>query len=228
MEKLIYALWDADDQYLLTELPNSIDAQGGANIRINIQNDDVAEGSGLIQSRGELLPNAIVQFWIPSSNAILRKDMDMLINEHCSKCHVWLVAESTIIPNEKHPPVSGERTAGFSQMAFLTLPPKMNWKDWRAVWRDYHTQVAIDTQSNFEYIQNLVIEPLDEKAPPYVAIVEECFPMEALTDPLVFFDAAGDQQKFEKNLEIMMDSCGRFIEPGTIDVFPTSQFNYKN
>ena len=68
MEKLIYALWDADDQYLLAELPNSIGEQGGINIRINIQNDDVAEGAGLIQSRGELLPNAILQFWMPSSN----------------------------------------------------------------------------------------------------------------------------------------------------------------
>lgn len=228
MEKLIYTLWDVDDQSLRNDLPNAIGENGVVDIKINLQDSDVAGGTALIQSRNEPLPDAVLQFWMHSSNCMFREDTDAIIDRHCSKFHSWLVAESTIIPNEKHPPVSGERTDGFSQMAFLTLPPKMNWPDWRAVWRDYHTQVAIDTQSNFEYIQNLVIEPLTGDAPPYVAIVEECFPMEALTDPLVFFDAVGDQQKFEKNLGIMMDSCGRFIEPGTIDVFPTSQFSYKN
>ena len=62
---------------------------------------------------------------------------------------------------------------------------------------------------------------------------EGAFPIEALTDPLVFFDARGrdgegDQEKFETNLAIMMESCGRFIEPGTIDVFPSSQFCFGN
>jgi len=227
MEKLICALWDADGKSLRQYLPNTIGEKGATNMRINIQDDGVASGSGLIQSRGETLPNAIVQFWLPTSNAIFRKAVDRVISEHCSKFHAWLAVESTIIPNEQHPPHSAERANGFAQMAFLTLPSNMDWKDWRAVWRDYHTQVAIDTQSNFEYVQNLVIEPLTNEAPPYVAIVEECFPIEALTDPHVFFDAKGDQTKFEKNIGIMMDSCGRFIEPGTIDVFPTSQFNYK-
>jgi EthD domain len=226
VEKLVYALWDTDAEKLCQQLPGSIDRNGGSVLRINVQDDRIADGSGLIQSRSEPLPNAVVQLWLPSSNIIFRKEVDSVINEHCSKFHAWLVAESTIIPNEKHPAETGQRTNGFAQMAFLTLPSKMDWKDWRAVWRDYHTQVAIDTQSNFEYIQNLVIEPLTEDASPYVAIVEECFPIEALTDPFVFFDAVGDQQKFEKNLGIMMDSCGRFIAPGTIDVFPTSQFNY--
>ncbi len=226
MEKLIYVLWDADGERLRRELPSVIGEKGGINIRINIQDDDVAAGSGLIQSRGDPLPNAVVQFWLPSSNIIFREALDNAIGKYCSKFHAWLVAESTIIANVKQPPQAGERTDGFAQMAFLTLPPKMDWKDWRAVWRDYHTQVAIDTQSNFEYIQNLVIEPLMDEASPYVAIVEECFPIEALTDPQIFFDAKGDQEKFDENLGIMMESCGRFIEPGTIDVFPTSQFNY--
>ena len=63
-------------------------------------------------------------------------------------------------------------------------------------------------------------------APPYAAIVEECFPESALSDPFVFFDAVGDPDKFNANLATMMDSCDRFIDRGTIDVIPTSQYNF--
>ena len=226
MEKVIYALRDADEGNLKERLPDALSFLGCKNLRINLQDADVVPGAGLIQKCGDQLPNAVAQCWMPSANPIFRKAVDQTIAETCTSFDAWLVAESTIIENVDHSPARAERTAGFSQMAFLTLPEKLDWAAWRAVWRDYHTQVAIDTQSNFEYVQNLVVEPLTDGAPPFIAIVEECFPIEALTDPLVFFDAVGDQGKFEKNLEIMMESCGRFIEPGTIDVFPSSQYNF--
>ncbi len=226
MEKIFCTLWGTEPDKLLTSAAEKLADAGATNIRINVRDDAVAAGAGLIQSRGGPLPSAAMQFWVPSSNAIFRGPLDAIINEYCDHFHSWLVVESRIIPNGKYPPVAGERTDGFAQLAFLTLPPGMDWQAWRAVWRDYHTQVAIDTQSNFEYFQNLVVEPLTDGAPPYVAIVEECFPIKALTDPLVFFDAVGDQGKFDRNLAAMMESCGRFIAPGGIDVFPTSQYDF--
>jgi hypothetical protein len=36
----------------------------------------------------------------------------------------------------------------------------------------------------------------------------------------------GDPDKFNANLATMMDSCDRFIDRGTIDVIPTSQYNF--
>jgi hypothetical protein len=50
--------------------------------------------------------------------------------------------------------------------------------------------------------------------------------MAALTDPHAFFDAVGDQAKFEANLGAMMESCGRFIQFGRIDIMPTSQYDF--
>lgn len=231
MEKIFCALYGADPEKLLAGAAPKLADAGATNIRVNIQDDAAADGAALIQSRGEPLANAILQFWLPTSNPIFRKKFDKIINDHCDHFHSWLVAESQIIINELHPSQSGDRTAGFAQIAFLTLPPAVDWQDWRDIWRDYHTQVAIDTQSNFEYVQNLVVEPLTVGAPPYVAIVEECFPAAALTDPFVFFDArqengAADQKKFDRNLAAMMESCGRFISPGSIDVFPTSQYDF--
>ena len=228
MEKLVYAIRDADERAVTSVLPQAMQDAGASSVRVNVQDKRVASGEGLIQSRGDSLPNAVAQCWLPSANPLFRRSCDDAVSAICSSFHAWLVAESTIIPNEEHLPVIGEPTAGFAQLAFLTKPQKKSWNEWREVWRDYHTQVAIDTQSNFEYVQNVVVEPLTVDAPPFVAIVEECFPIEALTDPQVFFDAAGDQQKFEKNLGIMMESCGRFIDPGTIDVFPTSQYDFAN
>ncbi len=227
MEKLIYALWEPKDE-VLKSLPAKLTKAGASNIRLNRRDDAVAPAAALAQSRGEEQAGTVVQFWLPSSNDIFRTPCDQVIATSCDHYHAWLVSESTIIPNVNHKPEMGERTYGFAQLAFLTLPDGMAWQDWRSVWRDGHTQVAIDTQSNFEYVQNLVVEPLTKGAAPYVAIVEECFPPEAMTNPLVFFDAEGDQAKFDKNLAAMMESCGRFIAPGTIDVFPTSQYDYRS
>ena len=50
------------------------------------------------------------------------------------------------------------------------------------------------------------------------------FPIGALNNPQVFFDAVGNEEKFQANLKIMMDSVFRFIDMSKIDVAPTSQY----
>jgi hypothetical protein len=225
VEKIVCALW-GPSVTLLQTLPSALQDAGAHHIRINLRDDAVAPGEPLRQCWQDPQQDAVVQFWLPSANPIFTGPAFDSIAAHCDRFAAWLVTESTIIPNSQHPPTPGERTQGWSQMAFLTLPSRLTWDEWRRLWRDIHTKVAIDTQANFEYVQNLVVEPLTKDAPPYIAIVEECFPIEALTDPFVFFDAVGDQDKFDRNLATMMESCNRFIEFGTIDVIPMSQFNF--
>ncbi len=226
MEKIVCALWQPSAS-LLQDLLAALANSGAKQIRINIQDEAVAPGAGLKQVWQGPQQDALVQFWLPSANPIFTGDAFDAVARHCDHFAAWLVAESTIIPNTKHPPTPGQRTDGWAQLAFLSLPEGMARTEWRAVWRDYHTRVAIDTQANFEYIHNFIVEPLTKDAPAYVGIVEECFPLSALTDPFVFFDAVGDPKKFQRNLDTMMESCGRFITPGTIDVIPTSQYNFE-
>lgn len=233
MEKIICALWKADGEArddfsarLLADLPAKLAAAGARHIRLNVEDAVSDKGAALRQSRGEQQHDATLQFWLPSAYAPFRTAVDAALDAACNHWAAWLVVESTIIPNEDHPPAPGARNFGWAQMAFLTLPEAMAHEDWRRIWQQDHTKVAIETQANFEYVQNLVIRPLTANAPPYVAIVEECFPESALTDPFVFFDAVGDKAKFGANLGQMMDSCARFITPGTIDVIPTSQYNF--
>lgn len=233
MEKVICLLWAGEgadrarfNAGLIERLPAALAEAGASGIRLNLEDETVAAGAHLRQSRGSRQHDAVVQFWVPSANHLLRGAIDHVLDSICASWHGWVVAESTIIANTIHPPVRGERTFGWAQMAFLTLPERLSHGEWLALWQDHHTQVAIETQANFEYVQNLVVRALTAGAPPYVAIVEECFPEAALTDPFVFFDAVGDPQRFKANLDRMMASCDRFIDRGSIDVIPTGQYSF--
>jgi len=232
MEKIVCALWsgsvgrEAFAARLLSELPCALRRAGAMHIRLNLRDAAVDSGVALVQRWQEPQQDAVLQFWLPSANAIFRAEIDRLIADHCDHFAAWLVAESTIIPNDEHPPRSGERTWGWSQASFINFRDDLTQRDAVGIWHSYHTRVAIDTQSNFEYVQNLIVRPLTEGAPNYGAFVEECFPMAALTDPHAFFDAVGDQAKFEANLGAMMESCGRFIQFGRIDIMPTSQYDF--
>lgn len=226
MEKIVCALWGVDSVAMLADLPDALKAAGASGIRINLRDKEVAAGAALIQKWQDPQQEAVVQYWLPSANAIFRADADRAIAAHCGRFAAWLVAESTIIANHEHPPVSGQRTWGWSQASFINFRNDLDRMEAMNVWHSHHTRVAIDTQSNFEYVQNLVVRPLTDGAPEYDAFVEECFPVGALNDPHAFFDAVGDPAKFEANLNRMMDSCGRFIQFGRIDIIPTSQYDF--
>lgn len=226
MEKIVCALWGVDKVALLSGLPAALRVAGASGIRINLRDKEVAAGAALIQKWQDPQQEAVVQYWLPSANAIFRAEADRAIAAHCGRFAAWLVAESTIIANHEHPPVSGQRTWGWSQASFINFRNDLDRMEAMNVWHSHHTRVAIDTQSNFEYVQNLVVRPLTDGAPEYDAFVEECFPVGALNDPHAFFDAVGDPAKFEANLNRMMDSCGRFIQFGRIDIIPTSQYDF--
>lgn len=99
------------------------------------------------------------------------------------------------------------------------------WTAWRDIWERQQTQVAVDTQANFEYVQNLVVRPLTYGAPAFAAMVEECFPAAALHDEAVYFDAVGDPARLAEHQRLMMESCARFIDFDRIDCIPTSQYD---
>lgn len=234
MEKIIVALWagaeprEAFNARLRIGLATALKAAGASSIRLNLRDGPVTPADALTQCWQAPQQDAVVQFWLPSANARFRKSIDATLAAHCARFAAWLVAESTIIANLAHPPAPGERTAGWSQASFIAFRPDLSHGQAVAVWHNHHTGVAVETQANFEYVQNLIVRPLTEGAPAYDAFVEECFPAEAMTDPQAFFDAAGDTAKFDANLARMIDSCGRFIDFSRIDIIPTSQFDFAN
>jgi hypothetical protein len=233
MEKIICALWAPEGQsrqafaeQLINSLPEALHQAGATGIRLNVRDATVAPAEPLTQQWQERQQDAVVQFWLPSANAMFRGEVDQVLAAHGARFEMWLVAESTMIPNRDHVPQPGERTWGWSQASFISFLPGQSWLDSVRHWHSHHARVAIDTQSNFEYVQNIVVRPLTDSAPAYGAFVEECFPLEAMTNPHIFFDAVGDEEKFARNTQDMADSCAGFIDFGKIDIIPTSQFDF--
>ncbi len=231
MEKVIYLLWrpsglaaEAWVDQLRAALAEQLRAAGALAARLNACDAAVQAAHGLRQQHLAQQPDAVLQIWLDSANRDLRAASDTAIAAHSARHAAYLVTESQPLRNRRHPAQRGERTAGFAQIALLRRPPHLDVGEWLRRWHDDHTPVAIETQSTFEYLQNVVVRPLGTDAPPLDALVEECFPAEAMTDPQVFFDAAGDDTKFQHNLQRMMDSVGRFLDLKLIDVLPTSQY----
>jgi hypothetical protein len=55
-------------------------------------------------------------------------------------------------------------------------------------------------------------------------VVEETFPIEALTNPHVFY-AAKSEQEFRRNLDRMLESCRRFLDLEPLECTHMSEYN---
>ena len=232
MEKLIYALWrpperprEAFNGELLGAAADRIGrhVQG---LRINVQDATVAGGNSPRLTATEPQMEAMVQLWVANAGPGRREPIESELQAVAAAVEGWLVCEATVLANETCPP--GQPTDGFSQIALLQKPPTLDHETWRSNWQNLHTQVAIETQRTFEYVQNLVVRPVTKGAGPYVAIVEECFPSEALTDVAVYFDGVGDADALAANMQRMMESCALFMEMEGCDCIPTRQYQFKS
>ncbi len=132
----------------------------------------------------------------------------------------YLVTESAPLPP---PQPLGERTPGLCNVALLRRPAELPVEEWRRRWQLGHTQVAIDTQATFGYVQNAVVRPLTPQAPELAAIVEELFPIEAVGDLMAFFGAA-DEADLNDRLGKMVASTSAFGANQNIDTVPTSRY----
>lgn len=230
MEKLLYAFWRGEEsaaslrERLRGEVSPRLAALGAERLQLNIA--DFTDLSGTLVNfslqNTKPAPDGIVSFWL--SSAFRRAPAEALLAAACARIAGYEVAESTILPNRKHPPRAGERTYGFSQVTFLQVPPRLSYEAWRRIWFEEHTPVGIETQANFLYVHNVVVMPLTAGAPPFRGIVEECFPPQALRDSQVFYDAVGDEARHQRHLALMMDSCAKFIDFDRIDVIATSEY----
>jgi hypothetical protein len=227
MEKLAYQLWKKDDDSLdtfkdalLNNLKKDI-AELVSALQINIADADVEPANNLAQSNYSPAPNAVI--FIKVKSYFLADTLESFLEKITSKVHGFVVSESIILDNSEKSPL-GSRSEGFSQVVLLEKPETMLAFDWFDYWTNFHTKIAIQTQSNFIYIQNTVVRPLQKASPSFIAIIEECFPLEAMTDPEVFYNAKNNPEQFAKHVQIMMESCEKFIDFKKIEVIPTSRY----
>jgi hypothetical protein len=227
MEKLAYQLWKKDDdsletfkEALLNNLSKDI-AQLVSALQINIADADVEPANNLAQSNYPPAPNAVL--FIKVKSYFLADTLESYLEKITDKVRGFVISESIILDNSEKSPL-GSRSEGFSQVVFLEKPETMSAFDWFDHWINFHTKIAIQTQSNFIYVQNTVVRPLQKASPSFIAIIEECFPSEAMTDQEVFYNAKNNPEQFAKHAQIMMESCEKFIDFKKIEVIPTSRY----
>jgi hypothetical protein len=224
MEKLMYAVWKPDAMAvrdfrhtLLGDTARTLLGLGVRGLAVNLADDLAVPGLRIER----LNPTGTVAVWVDT--ALAREPIERALAAATSRLAGWHVLESVPLVNTRHVVAPGERIPGLYNVAFLEKPDELAYEEWLARWQGAHTRVAIETQSTFIYIQNVLARPVTADAPPWTAIVEEAFPAEASTDPMVFYRAETPEQLAEHQRR-MMESCATFIDFARIETHPMSAY----
>jgi hypothetical protein len=211
MEKLCYLLFREAEvpgselrQALLDKAVPALRAAGAREITLHVQDEDVAAGSPLRRSDPPI--RAMVSFWL--HDADLRGPCEAALALHARRLAGYVVLESRPLV---HDAPKGRRTPGANQLTCIARKPGLSQEEFIRIWHGDHRAVAIETQSTTGYVRNEIVRALTPGAPPWAAIVEETFPIGALTDPKVFY-AAKDDADLRARMERMMASCRRFLD----------------
>ena len=137
----------------------------------------------------------------------------------------WEVEERKPLPP---PPVpDGVRADALANLAFIRKPWEASYDSWVQHWHGPHTQVAMQTQATFGYVQNRVVRPLTPDTPQVDAIVEELFPMAAIADMHAFYGSGGDDDELSRRISTLMESVAVLGADRDIDLVPTSRYVWR-
>lgn len=120
----------------------------------------------------------------------------------------------------------GARSPGWVQVTGIARRADISYDQFLDHWYGVHRQVAVDTQSSTGYVRNEIFRPLTADAPEWCAIVEETFPLGALDDPSIFYDAPGDEARYKENAQKMFESVQKFLDLTKVDPHPMSEYVY--
>lgn len=212
-----------DEQWctrLRTRVATELSELDLAGLTVNVR-DAVVSASMMTLTTLDPPVSAVVSIWTQQYyGAALRSALELLAAE-CQESAAYLVTESVPLPGPDVAPSA--RTPGLANVALLRRPPDLDIATWLQRWHIDHTPVAIATQATFGYTQNTVVRALTPDAPPIDAIVEELFPIEAVSDLHAFFGATDDADLGDR-MGKMAASVARFGADRDIDTVPTSRY----
>lgn len=230
MEKLVYLLWNDDArrspdgfrEQLLGGLPDPLAAADAHRLKVSVTDSDVAAGAGL--HLGAHRPDALVTFWLECCQD--RAPAEAALGAVCDRRAGYLVVESHPLRAPTPDGGAGQRMPGFSLVGCIEPRPGIDHATFVSIWERAHRDVALAVQSTFSYVRNEVVRALTDDAPPWGGIVEEGFPVAALEDPHVFYDAVGDDAKYRDHLSRMVESCKAFLDVRKVDSHPMSEYRF--
>ncbi|HWI43463.1 MAG TPA: hypothetical protein VNS81_07565 [Nocardioides sp.] len=215
--KLILALHEPDlgPALLGAELRSALAASGASRLQVNLDDADVAPAMRF----GPGTPiTAVVSVWTTGDPAAVAG----VVRAVDGTADGWLVEDREPLVPPAVP--DGQRADALANIAFLRIPDGMVYDAWRSAWQDGHTPVAMETQGTFGYVQNRVLEPLAGTPAEVAAVVEELFPMAAMSDHHAFYGSGGDEEEFQRRFTRLMESCARFGADQGLDLVPTSRY----
>lgn len=187
--------------------------------QINDISGAIEKGSHHRQVNHSFQPIGVLTLWFESFNNIELKNLITNLQKVFDDVWYFAVDEKVVLNNKA---IDGENS--FTQYALISKHANISKITFFDHWQNIHTEIAINTQSTFSYIQNTITQDFSQDHAPFLAIVEESFPIAALEDPAIFYNA-DSQEVLEKNIARMMESCQKFLNFEEIIVFPTKQLN---
>lgn len=227
MEKVIAVLRaaDRDDDWCARQRGPVADAilrLGIQGLAVNVRDSAVRDSLMTLTTLDPPVV-AVVSMWTQQCYGDQIAAALTLLDAECELLAAYLVTESVPLAASLE---LGARTTGLANIALLRRPAELDQETWLSRWQRDHTPVAIRTQATFGYTQNWVVRALTPDAPPISAIVEELFPVEAITDLKAFFGAADDAD-LQDRLSQMVASTAAFGANENIDTVPTSRYVLK-
>ena len=168
---------------------------------------------------------AMASYWVECAQE--RGPLERVLADASASLASFLVVESLPIVNTQHVAKPGERTPGMSQITCIVPKRELSYQEFIRIWHTEQLPCAIETQSTFQYVRNEIVRTLSGDTPTWAAVVEEGFPIEAMRDPRVFYDAVEDEAKFQANLKRMIETVQRFLEIDQTDVTITSEYVFE-
>ncbi len=230
MEKLIYLLWNdsqksdkAFNQSLLGPVQRSLIGLGAQRLQVHVVDDAVAAGAKMRFETMKPMPSAMVSFWLNAAHA--KAPYEAILQDAAPRIAGYAVSEAVVLPiPETH--ADGERIRGFSQIAMFQKLPGITREGFLHIWMKDQTIVGPATQDTFYYGQNIVVRALTPGAPPLDGIVDECYPIEAMTDHLVYWKANGSEETYQAHFKREMDNVARFLDGDSVSAFISSTYRF--
>jgi hypothetical protein len=219
--KIVLALWSPDTDALLgSDLRASLAAAGANRLQVNLDDEHIPDTVLRLQEFDEPL-TCVVSVWTEGAAA----DAVDVVRPLAGRLAAWEVDERVPLLPPQAP--DGRRTDALSQLAFLRRPADLPYDDWLAHWQGPHTQIAMETQATFGYVQNRVTAPLTKDTPPLAAIVEELFPPEAMHDIHAFYGSGGSDEELGRRMTRLMESVSTMGADHDLDVVATSRYVFE-
>ncbi len=217
--KAVIALWrtaDLPGPAVLGPLRESLRGCGVTRLQLNVV--DAAVESALRLQHFPAPVAAVVSVWTSGDPRAALEAVRVVD----AGAQGWLVEERVPLAPPAVP--DGVRADALANLAFLRRPEELAYDAWLAHWWGPHTQIAMETQATFGYVQNRVVAGLTDDVPPLDAIVEELFPAAATGDIHAFYGSGGDDVELGRRIARLMESVAAFGADRDLDLVPTGRY----